>query len=379
MKHRMRILDGRWYNERRRRILRGVLKPLFRTNNDEQRWRLPASGVRRILVCRPNHRLGNLLLLTPLLQEIEQRLPGAQVDIVAAGSDAEALFAGYANVGRVYRLSRRVVRHIAAAARIIVQIRCVHYDAVIDPSLASQSGRILATVSGSRRLIGFPRASDVAAWDGLDPCHHLPRHAGQLPVFLLRRACGCNTAQLRAPYPSLDIHLSATECADARRTLAGLLRDSEQVSARRVIGVFAEATGDKRYARDWWLQFIAVIRRRYPSAALVEILPPDGRPRLAMDLPTFCSPSPRKVAALIAAMACFVSADCGVMHLASASGTPTLGLFSASDVAKYEPYGRGSCALVTTGKRPDEVAWLASAHIDRLVATASAGCTERNS
>ena len=26
--------------------------------------------IKRILICRPNHRLGNLLLLTPLLQEV---------------------------------------------------------------------------------------------------------------------------------------------------------------------------------------------------------------------------------------------------------------------------------------------------------------------
>ncbi|MDE2497373.1 MAG: hypothetical protein KGK35_06045, partial [Xanthomonadaceae bacterium] len=55
-----------------------------------------------------------------------------------------------------------------------------------------------------------------------------------------------------------------------------------------------------------------------------------------------------------------------VMHLASASGTPTIGLFSVTDVSKYEPCGRGSRALVTNGKTPEEIARLASAHMENL-------------
>ncbi|WP_410908028.1 hypothetical protein [Priestia sp. SIMBA_032] len=35
------------------------------------------------------------------------------------------------------------------------------------------------------------------------------------------------------------------------------------------------------------------------------------------------------------------------MHLASASKAPTLGLFSGSNIKKYEPYGNGSKALDT--------------------------------
>ena len=31
--------------------------------------------VKRVLISRPNHRLGNILLLTPLVQEIEKTFP----------------------------------------------------------------------------------------------------------------------------------------------------------------------------------------------------------------------------------------------------------------------------------------------------------------
>ena len=44
----------------------------------------------------------------------------------------------------------------------------------------------------------------------------------------------------------------------------------------------------------------------------------------------------------------FVGADSGIMHLSSASKAPTIGLFSVSNLKKYEPYGNGSVGLDTS-------------------------------
>ena len=37
-----------------------------------------AENISKILICRPNQRLGNLLLITPLIQEIEPVSPNAK-------------------------------------------------------------------------------------------------------------------------------------------------------------------------------------------------------------------------------------------------------------------------------------------------------------
>ncbi|MBS0383704.1 MAG: hypothetical protein JSR56_14875 [Proteobacteria bacterium] len=188
-------------------------------------------------------------------------------------------------------------------------------------------------------------------------------------MYLLRSASARRPPDTERDFPELDIRLSADERKQPREVLDGLLRAHGKSHAQLVVGVFAEATGGKRYPRDWWQRFIAEVRAHHPDCAFFEILPPDGQPRLALDLPTFCSRNPRDVAAMISNMTCFVSADCGVMHLASASGTPTLGLFSVTEVPKYEPYGRGSRALVTNGKTPEEIARLASTHMESLLAS----------
>ena len=56
-----------------------------------------------MLVCRPNHRLGNSVLISPLIAEIETLYPGAEIDIL--GSDASAcLYANRFSVRTVFVL-----------------------------------------------------------------------------------------------------------------------------------------------------------------------------------------------------------------------------------------------------------------------------------
>ena len=72
---------------------------------------LPDAGVFRILLCRASHSLGNTLLMTPLLREIEATWPGAEIDIVTRSQVADEVFGGYASVRHIVRLPRHGVRH----------------------------------------------------------------------------------------------------------------------------------------------------------------------------------------------------------------------------------------------------------------------------
>ncbi len=180
------------------------------------------------------------------------------------------------------------------------------------------------------------------------------------PVFLLRRRLPGSLSAHHDDYPNLTIQLFRDERAQARHVLDTLMEGWNTSTAQIVVGVFAEATGAKRYDEGWWQRFVEEIRANNPACVIVEIAPPDGRSRLSARFPVFSSPSPREVAAVIANMNCFVSADCGVMHLASASGTPTIGLFSVSSLEKYAPYGPHDLAITTNGKTPEEVARLAN-------------------
>ncbi len=366
-----RLLERKHYSELRRRIIRQAMQPLFRIGDARltPAGRLSGQAIRRILVCRPNHRLGNLLLLTPLLAELERLLPDAQVDIVLAGDHVAELFQTFPNVGHIWNLSRRMVRHPVALVRTITAIRRTHYDLAIDPCEASQSSRFLMTVARPRHALGIARSRSAASPDDAWT-RGAPVHMAQWPVYLLRGALQQPPADSGQGFPPLDIRLTPDERRHARARLERLAGVTGAPHAQAIIGVFTEATGAKNYGIDWWRHFIDALRASRPGCAVVEIAPPDGRPRLGGNFPCFSSPSPREVAAIISNMTCFVSADCGVMHLASASGASTLGLFSVSDATKYAPYGHRSQALITRGETPEAVAEAASVLIGTLVADA---------
>lgn len=362
------IFDSAHYQELRRHIVRRAMQPFFRARKRQSKITgdLHEADIRTILICRPNHRLGNLLLLTPLVIELQRIFPQSEIDIVLAGRDGAELFKSFPGVTRIYSLSRRMVRQPVATIRTVLQIRRASYDLVIDPCEASQSGRLLAVIAGARCVIGNPRDPRAADPEEAAAMRRAPRHMAQWPVYLVRRAAARHSLDAGRAFPPLDINLSAEERQIARRELDLLLETAGKPGVETIVGIFADATGAKCYGNDWWRRFIGEMQAQHPGCAIVEIAPPDGRTRLSMDLPSFSSPSPRKVAAVISNMTCFVSADCGVMHLASASGVPTIGLFSVTDASKYAPYGRGSRALVTNGKNPEEIALLASELLEKF-------------
>lgn len=361
------LFDRNTYSELRRRVIRGLLRRFFRTTEasllctDE----LQTAGIRRILVCRPNHRLGNLVLLTPLIADLERVFPDAKVDIVLAGDMGPELFQSFDNVEHIYGLSRRMVRHPISIMRTALRIRKARYDLAIDPCEASQSNRFLLAVAKATRAIGMP-ADCTADSTWAIAARRAPVHIAQLPVFLLRNALSRQQSESADDYSPLDLRLTTTERGRARQALNSRTSAEGRPNAKVVVGIFADATGAKRYDETWWLRFTREILTRHADYEIVEIVPPNGRSRLASNFPSFSSPSPREVAAMISNMMCFVSADCGVMHLACASGTPTIGLFCVTDAAKYAPYGGHNQAIETNGKSPEAVAQLAISIVEAV-------------
>jgi ADP-heptose:LPS heptosyltransferase len=176
-----------------------------------------------------------------------------------------------------------------------------------------------------------------------------PEHFTQGPIWLLRSAyLGFNARELSdaAPRP-MDLRLTPEEQRQGRERLAATLGvgpspDSPEWRARPLVGIFANATGDKLYPADWWRQLIGSFRGS--QVQFVEIIPADGRPRLP-ELPGAFTPDLRLLAATLASTSLVVIADGGIMHLAEAAGASVLGLFRTTQPAKYAPLRAGSEAL----------------------------------
>jgi ADP-heptose:LPS heptosyltransferase len=306
-----------------------------------------------ILICRPNTRLGNTLLMTPLVEEIEATLPSARVEILTACPSAHEVFREFPSVTRVHQLPFRGFHHPLRHLLTLARVRRRRYDIVIDPSPRSWTARFLTRHMAAQLKLGFSRAGKA---DGVDvgvPFTGAPVHMGDYPVYLLRRGIfGLDDVAARAESPTLNIRLTDAERLAGREEITRALG---AVGSGPVVAVAAHATGAKQFSIDWWRRMIASLQAAGPRARVIEIRPPNGAAALP-ELPAYYSRRIRRVAAVLEAADCFVCADSGLMHLGAATDATTVGLFKVTDPRLYVPRRGASCALTASDGAPELVA-----------------------
>jgi len=293
--------------------------------------------IERILICRPNHRLGNLLLITPLIQEITETFPDCKIDLFVKGGIAPILFKNYENIHRIIQLPKRPLLHLLGSFKAGISIRKHRYDLVIDVDKKSSSGRLSTGFANSKHKIS---GDEIESIQSKFPNY---AHHAKFPVYNFRHYLSeMGYPQQDRPIPSLNLKLNLHEIAKGRVLLGQLVRNE-----RPTICLFTFATGNKCYSEIWWENFYERLQTEFPQHNIVEVLPVQNVSKLSFKAPTFYSKDLREIASLIANTEVFIGADSGIMHLASAAQTPTVGLFSVTDQSLYAPYNENSVAINT--------------------------------
>ena len=91
-------------NHLRRKLFKQLTRNLFTPPVTGQE---KLGDVKRVLIIRPNHRLGNVLLITPLVQEVLTIFPEAEIDLFTKGGIAPTVFKNYPAVKRLIQLPRK--------------------------------------------------------------------------------------------------------------------------------------------------------------------------------------------------------------------------------------------------------------------------------
>jgi heptosyltransferase-3 len=316
-----------------------------------------AATVRRIAVLRPNHRIGNTLLLTPLMQELEMRFPAARVELVTAGGAAVPVFARYPRIA-VQAFPGQSYRHPLAVVRLLLRLRQAQYDLAIDPTVRSRAGRFLLKFVRARRRIGYAwgnGGADRVLTDAVDP-RGAPLHHAEVPPYLLRTALdGHGAPGSSEAWLPLDLRLSDEERAEGSRQLATALGSAEP-GGRPVVGLYAFATGAKCLPPEWWRTLARTLQAQAPWLQLIEFLAEDGHSRIGEGVRATYTPGLRMLGAKLAATSLVVIGDGGILHLADAAGARVLGLFRTTAPAQYAPRRPGSQALQGIDEEPGSVA-----------------------
>jgi ADP-heptose:LPS heptosyltransferase len=257
-------------------------------------------------------RIGDAVLSTGLLGHLVARHPGARFTI-AAGPEAAPLFEAVPGLERVLVMAkRRWSLHWLALYRAVAGQR---WDLVVD-----LRGSALAYLlrAGERRVMGKGdpaehRVRQLARLFDLDPppspmLWTSPRHEQAAtalvppggPVLAIGPAANWRGKQWRAErFAALALRLTAPEGPLPGARVAVLAASHERAQAAPLIEALPEARRLDLVGRTDLLTAAAVLRRA----------------RL------------------------FIGNDTGIMHIAAAMGTPTLGLFGPSLPEHYAPWG----------------------------------------
>lgn len=305
--------------------------------------------IRRVLICRPNHRLGNLLLITPLLQEVTETLPQARIDLFVKGNIAPILFQNYPGVRRIIQLPKKPVKAIFRYLGGWFTIGRNRYDLVINVVNHSSSGKIATQFANARfRLLGDINEDIRASYADHE-------HMAKYPVYSFRNYIRRPAEDIsRQPVPEMDLKLTPAEIAEGKQILEDLVKNEKPT-----ICIYTYATGAKCYGSDWWQDFYQRLSAHYPEHNIIEVLPIENVSQINFRAPSFYSKDLRQIGSLIANTEIFIGADSGMMHLASAVQVPTLGLFKAQNMNTYAPYNKRSFGVNTDHVNGDELVRIA--------------------
>lgn len=296
------------------------------------------NDIKKILICRPNHRLGNQLLITPLLQEVLTVFPNSKIDLFVKGNVSDIIFEGYTEIHEIIRLPKKHFKQLYRYVYCWLKIKMKRYDLVVNVVSNSSSGRLMTKFANA----SYKCYGDEISQDAQELLEDYP-HIAKKPVYNFRNFLKHSGVVFKEVPPfMLDIRLSASEIANGHQVLKSYVS-----CTKPVICLFTNATGAKCYSEKWWLALHKAFKETYSNYDFIEILPADGNSRIAFKEPSYYSHDIREIASVIANCVLFVGSDSGIMHLASASKTNVIGLFQVTSPQMYAPYGNSSLGINT--------------------------------
>lgn len=309
-------------------------------------------AIQKILVVRINYRIGNILFTTPLLNALEKQFPNAQIDMMVGAPFTASLIEGMPQINKVYSFPRELLKHPLKVLKLKKELKNNQYDLLIAPNLSSFSDSLFTFLVTAKYKVGF-YAPDV--FSPLTHAVSLPKdikHEALKPLALMA-VFENNAPKDFASY--LDIQISEEE--------KNLLRDT---LPHHSIGIFRDARNEKKIDDAWWRELIKALNNIDNTLQFIDILDPNNKTPLQENIATLSEKNLRVLGAKIANLDAFICGDTGPMHLASASGTPTIALFKTTSPTYYGTLGDKDLSLVMKEKSIEQIAQEIITHLREI-------------
>ncbi len=288
----------------------------------------------RIAVVRLDPRVGNLIMLTPLLSSLRERFPEAQIDVVVHHSSA-VLLENHGTINKLISFNKKILFGPNGVFPVWLSLRQGKYDLMIDasnPTFPSTTQALIVRFSKSRyttgvglKGIGKIFTHPVSIQEDEDS------HEIDLRLQLLNHVPG--TSEIR------DVSLGETILKTAVPEQAGPFAilnlgarlKNKQLGAETYAKI-AKCIHEKGYPvlLTYGPSELALAQETQALFTKAQLAPPTQLAELA---------------SLMSQAAFTVSCDTGPMHIAAATGKAVLGIFVSTPPRRYG-YTHGKNAVI---------------------------------
>jgi len=302
--------------------------------------------VKRVLLIRPNHRLGNQLMVTPILNEVSSTFPDAKIDLFLKGNAGLIIFKNFDCIDRILRLPKKHFKEFFHYLISFWSLKNREYDVVINVTLGSSSGKLATHHARSKIKLSSEELNNRIKNKYPDAIH-----MAKNSVYRLRAALKGDIDNLdEKPIPTLSLALSEHELKKAKDVV-----EQKLGKADKIISIFTHATGAKKLSKEWWYAFYDRLKQDFPDYKILEILPIENISSIDFKAPNYYGKDIRMISAVIQQTDLFIGTDSGIMHLAATSNTACIGLFCVSKPEVYAPYNKGSFAFLVENTSINEL------------------------
>jgi len=330
-----------WYGKRCiTNVIKSLIKPESVTKED-----LTSESISRILVVRQDSRIGNLVLMSPLLAALKKAFSHAELNVIIS-KGFEDILAENPNVDTIRLYDKKSARIMPWKYPLLIRsLRKHKYDLAIDVSDGchfSVNNVVLTFLSGARYRLGYNR--------------------GDARSFL----------NLLIPVPPEDIHISDALLGIAKFIIPDIttspityyLSERDKIFACEWLNIHNIRKGDSFFAihpggkgrKQWGAKKFAALIDRIHDELQVKIVVIGGKADrdIVDDITTEAKTQFEvlqnaeigQMAAVIDRCDTFISGDTGPMHVAAALNRPTVGIFISSNFQVYGPRHKNSRIVV---------------------------------
>jgi len=293
--------------------------------------RIKKEEIHTLVIIRPNYRIGNIIFLTPLINEIARILPNVKIDVIVGMKLAGSVLEPMPNIANIIDIPRELLLHPLKLYRLIKKVRRKKYDVALNISDGSVSSELVTALINAKYKASFTNEKTFIRLTHTIEKQNLYTHAGSRPLELLKLF----TSELPKQNVALDIKLTQEEQISASQELEALLQKNNIEKESKVIALFRNARFDKKIADVWWREWHKELLKIDATIVVIDVLSPDIVSKLNSQCLEYSSKNLRNLGAFFRCCNLYISADTGPLHLSCASQAKTMALFNKTDRESY--------------------------------------------